>query len=178
MKKQMIRYKMERVIHPSRPRFRVSHVLGATTKRRLLYIGLLTSAHQYWMRHRAKLLVHRSSSSQIHVPRGCPASIKLSNSRRPVDVKVMPAVHGLVPGNKNPPPPDDKDAVAASSGCCPAVAMDIETSGPPRRLNVDAIIIVIKHFVLWCLLCRELISRLITTLTFSWSVFLQVTWCT
>jgi len=37
----------------------------------------------------------------MHVPGGCPPPNRLSQSRSPVDVRVIPPVHGLVPGNPN-----------------------------------------------------------------------------
>lgn len=60
----------------------------------------LTSAHQYWTRQRARLHVHRSSSSHMQVVNGWPPERTWSRSRKPVEVKVTPeVVEGFVPSS-------------------------------------------------------------------------------
>ena len=56
-----------------------------------------TSAHQYRTRHKARSLVHRSSSISKHVPSGCPPPKMTSKSRSPTDVNVTPPVQAFVP---------------------------------------------------------------------------------
>lgn len=59
-----------------------------------------TSAHQYRTRLNEKSNVHRSSSTNTQVPRGCPPPRIESTSRTPKDVSVIPLVQGLVPRNR------------------------------------------------------------------------------
>ena len=49
------------------------------------------------MKHKAKSLVHRSSSISKHVPNGCPPPKMTSKSRSPTDVNVIPPVQAFVP---------------------------------------------------------------------------------